>query len=147
MNADAHRHGFTLIELLVVIAIIAILAAMLLPALNQAKARGTQALCRSNIKQLAVGYTLYADENDSWFPGFIHRAGTDLPTTAIWYRLIDNYVPDADSADGVYFCPASTYRFAPNRHATTNTNHNGVAGSYQGFKIVEFLHPEEKACP
>ncbi|MBI5383219.1 MAG: prepilin-type N-terminal cleavage/methylation domain-containing protein [Verrucomicrobia bacterium] len=83
MNAGfrLRRAAFTLIELLVVIAIIAILAALLLPALTRAKIKAQQAQCVSNLKQMQLAWGLYADDYDDYM---IPNAAAGAPPNAVW---------------------------------------------------------------
>jgi prepilin-type N-terminal cleavage/methylation domain-containing protein len=114
------RHGFTLIELLVVIAIIAILAAMLLPALASAKRKAYAVKCVSNIKQLQLGWIMYANENNDFLmPNSPSSAGgvswcgnnpenwglNNANTNVLLYQtnLMAGYMT---SQLGVYQCPA-----------------------------------------
>jgi prepilin-type N-terminal cleavage/methylation domain-containing protein/prepilin-type processing-associated H-X9-DG protein len=88
-RARSRARGFTLIELLVVIAIIAILAAMLLPALARAKEKAHAAACISNLKQWAVFWTLYADDSDGMFPD--GSSDPSLPPRAEWVGALGKY--------------------------------------------------------
>lgn len=92
------KKGFTLIELLVVIAIIAILAAMLLPALQSARESARSAVCKSNLRQLALGWQMYVTDYDGALPAYstkVWSGGQGMP----WAFLIRNYINESEMED------------------------------------------------
>jgi len=101
-------HRFTLIELLVVIAIIAILAAMLLPALSKARDKARAIACSGNLKQLGVLIALYADANEDY------TMYSDKYGTACWTLCFEKSQP----RNGVAMCPVGAAIYQPSSSAT-----------------------------
>ena len=111
------RKSFTLIELLVVIAIIAILAAMLLPALSKAREKARAISCVSGMKQIGLAFTMYCNDNNAITPiGYVPAANVDEqvawqyklpifigPQSTFWKVKGTYSIPD-----GVWHCPSAT---------------------------------------
>lgn len=111
LNRD---RGFTLIELLVVIAIIALLAALLLPALARTKEKGRQAACLSNLRQVGLALQMYAEDHGGWLPTSTHGGSTN----ASWiYQLAGQLA----NVDRIRLCPSDPKREA--RLATRATSY------------------------
>jgi len=107
-------HAFTLVELLVVIAVIAILAALLLPAIGAAKSRARRTTCLNNLQQINTGVRLYSDESNDAAPALNpEAASTNIMNLYSGYRqLIKNYVGGIRGSSMLhttFTCPADVF--------------------------------------
>lgn len=170
---NVKKRRFSLIELLVTIAVIAILAGLLLPALNAAREKGRGIACMANLKQIGMFLLSYADDNDSWSPQAIDTAfqsGSGTITQTWQDRLMFYYMPNipvsnlhhVETKDGkrkirpIFACPgvgnaefpqsdtSSVYRhYGINQHMAEHAKINIPA--YSGQRLAKLRSPSRRS--
>ncbi|MDA3963343.1 MAG: DUF1559 domain-containing protein [Planctomycetota bacterium] len=133
---NKQRSGFTLIELLVVVSILAILVALLLPAISMAKRSARNLQCQSNLRQIGLGLAGYSLDNDGFIVPVVREDGTNGVT---WYVEIMPYVESQmvsqrnDKSGGVFYgCPEWQGRYG-NNGSFANTSFGYGLNGYPGL--------------
>jgi prepilin-type N-terminal cleavage/methylation domain-containing protein len=133
--------AFTLIELLVVIAIIAVLAALLLPVLAQAKGRAQQSRCHNNLHQLALGVSLYANDNNDFVLPMYVAATTAGGDDRSW----QNQLTDLLRTPAIFLCPAdprsTNSSFGANEDVLPDLAHPDPNDPAPAFRLSAFHQP------
>ena len=141
------RGAFTLVELLVVIAIIAILAALLLPALSAAKKRGLMVRCQNNLKQLQTGWLIYLNDNNDTMPpnvwdGVPGQNAGSAPGSWVVGNALENTVTNIELGAqwhcnptlGIYHCPADPSLAGDN-----------VTPRFRSYSLLNYLGADPEA--
>jgi prepilin-type N-terminal cleavage/methylation domain-containing protein len=142
---SAGSTGFTLVELLVVIAIIAVLAGMILPALARAKLKAQTASCLSNMRQLAVGWSMYCEDNSDAFPSAVPATTSDWIIDPL-HTIPGIITPGGSDEDKIIYLSqkgyekAALFRYAPNGnliHCPSDVRFKKLAiPSYQSYSMA-----------
>jgi prepilin-type N-terminal cleavage/methylation domain-containing protein len=112
------RAAFTLIEMLVVIAVVALLAALLFPAISGAKARAQKTVCMNNLRQINLGLHMYLDDQNNNSPGNTNATDSPFVSWTNYRQLINKYVGIKGASspqDKVFACPADSFFYDQGR--------------------------------
>jgi len=132
-------NGFTLIELLVVIAIIAILAAILFPVFAQAREKARQTSCLSNMKQIGLAFTMYAEDYDETYCPAFWLGYPGYPANNLWGAayFLNPYI----KADKIWKCPSQKWPWGENHTGLIDGGiyhqlQRGYCGNYNSLGFV-----------
>ncbi len=131
----SHRRAFTLIELLVVTAVIAILAAMLLPALSRAKSKANLTACSSNLRQFGIALALYLDDSAQQFPRADFSDNLLGFPPATHSNSLKQAVTPYAKGERLFYCPAM--RLKPDRASQYPTDYNYLC--VHGWGLIPFF--------
>ncbi|MFI4911228.1 MAG: type II secretion system protein [Sedimentisphaeraceae bacterium JB056] len=140
MKKMTPKQGFTLIELLVVISIIAILMAVMMPALGKAREVAKNVICRSNIKGIGTASLLWSEDNENWvLPALWDRGNSEGDS------LLLPYLGDAEAGSKVMLCPAVPAKYAGKTYEELGLEKD-VAGLANGGNYYNSYGYNMKLC-